>query len=150
MGMAKRFTHRNDPRVPAFEDSGHIVFIDGACGLCSRSARSLAKADHAGLFKIATIQSALGRAVLIHYGLDPDDPASWLYLHEGTALEGSDAIIAVATHLSAPLSMLRFLRLIPRRLREAGYHFIARHRYKLLGRKGVCDMPDQALRDRLL
>lgn len=148
--MDSRYSHRQNPDVPAFADDGHVVLMDGSCGFCSRSARSIAKADLGDQFKIATVQSPLGRAVLTHYNIDPDDPVSWLYLREGEPLEGSDAIIAAASHLSGPASLLKHLRLIPRPIREAAYRFIARHRYKLMGRGDLCALPDQALRERLL
>lgn len=136
--------------MPEFADDGHVVFIDGSCALCSWSARVLAKADHAAIFKIATVQSALGRAVLAHYGMDPYDPASWLYLRRGEVLKGSDAIIAVAAHLRGTPALLRCLKFIPAPLREVGYRFVARHRYRLMGRTDVCALPDKALKERML
>lgn len=148
--MSYSYSHRSDSRVPMFSDEGHIVFMDGTCGLCSRSARALARADTQGIFKIATVQSALGRAVLTHYGLDPDDPASWLYLQSGVPHKSSDAIIAAAARLSGYPGYLRYLKIIPKPIREIGYRIIARHRYRIMGRADLCAMPDPELQKRLL
>ncbi len=74
------YSYRGDDTVPAFEDRGPVVFMDGDCVLCTRGARIIARLDRAGEFRICPIQTPLGRGMLKHYGLDPEDPDSWLYL----------------------------------------------------------------------
>ncbi len=45
------------------------------------------------------MQSALGRALLLHYDLDPDDPSSWLYVERGITFSSLDAVIRVGLQL---------------------------------------------------
>ncbi len=144
------FSHRADPSVPAFPDEGCVAFMDGACGLCSRGARAIARYDRRHEFRIATVQSPLGRAVLIHYGLDPDDPSTWLLLENGTAYSSLDAAIRTARRLRGPWLLFLPFALLPKPLRDRLYRLVARNRYRLMGRAELCALPDPELRARLI
>jgi predicted DCC family thiol-disulfide oxidoreductase YuxK len=52
--------------------------------------------------------------------------------------------------LPAPWRWLRALAVIPRPLRDGAYRWIARNRYRLMGRREVCMVPTQALRARFV
>lgn len=146
----RAFSYRDDDAVPAFPDDGPVVFIDGSCGLCSRSARLIARHDRKGEFRICPTQSPTGRAVLQHYGLDADDPESWLYLVDGAAFGSLDAVIRAGARLGGVGWLLQAFRPLPRRVQDWLYRRIARNRYRLFGRTDICAAPDQALRERLI
>jgi predicted DCC family thiol-disulfide oxidoreductase YuxK len=147
-----RCSYRGDAKVPPFDDRGPIVFMDGDCVLCTRTAKLIARLDHAGEFRICPIQSELGQAVLRHYGHDPDDPDSWLYLADGYAYTSMDAIIRAGKRLGRWARIVGVLQLLPRPVQDWLYRRIARNRYRLWGRKEaiMCDLPDPAMRARLL
>ena len=69
-----RHAYRDDPDVPAFDDSGPIAVMDGECALCSWGARTIARLDRTGDFRSCSGQSPTGTALVRHYGLDPGDP----------------------------------------------------------------------------
>jgi predicted DCC family thiol-disulfide oxidoreductase YuxK len=144
------YSYRADTTVPAFPDGGPVVFMDGECALCSRGASLIAKFDRAGEFRIATTQSPLGRGVLRHYGLDPGDAESWLYLVGGRAYSSMDAIIRVGRRVGGWGQLLRVLMVLPRPVQDWLYRRLARNRYRLLGRADMCALPDPELRRRLL
>ncbi len=144
------YSYRSDPAVPDFDDSGPVTFMDGNCVLCSVGARMIARFDRASEFGICPIQTDLGGAVLAHYGMDPDDPESWLYLVDGAAYGGIDATIRVGARLGGIGLLLQPLRLLPDRGQNWVYGHIARNRYRIFGRTDICRLPDQALRDRLI
>ena len=144
------YSYRGDDRVPRFDDSGPVVFMDGNCVLCTRTARMIGKLDRAGEFRICPVQTALGKAVLTHYGLDTDDPDSWLYLAEGRAYTSMDAIIRAGTRLGGLGHAVRAFQILPRGARNWLYRRIARNRYAMFGRTDMCAMPDPALRRRLI
>lgn len=145
------FSYRADPAVPAFDDRGPVVFVDGTCAFCSRSAQVIARLDRAMEFRICAVQSPLGRAVLAHYGLDPDDPDSWLYLADGRAETSLAAVVAVARRLGGlPRILTAPLGWLPRRLADWLYRRVARNRYRIMGRTDMCAMPDPAFRARLI
>lgn len=145
------YSYRDDPAVPEFPDEGPVFFVDGDCALCSRWAREIARLDHAGTARICPVQSPTGRAVLVHYGLDPDDPVSWLYLEDGRAYGSMAGIAAAGRRLGGWLGWVApLLVLPPRRVQDWLYARIARNRYRLLGRTDLCALPDPGIRSRLI
>lgn len=144
------YSYRDDKSVPKFDDSGPIVFMDGECVLCGAGARLIARFDRADEFGICPIQSPLGHAMLRHYGLDPDDPDSWLYLVDGQVYTSLDAVIRVGERLGGWGRLLQFFRVFPTPLQHWLYNRLARNRYRLFGKKNVCLIEDKGLRSRLI
>ena len=144
------YSYRDDPTVPPFDDSAPVAVMDAECAICSWGARMIHRLDRAGTTRICPIQSPLGMALLRHYGLDPTDPASWLFLDAGTAHKDFEAVL-YAGHRFGGLGRLTLtLRLIPRPLRDWLYRRLARNRYALFGRADLCALPDPALQRRIL
>ena len=145
------YSYRDDPAVPAFPDDRPLVLFDGDCALCSGSARKILKHDRAGRFRLAPTQSALGRALLIHYGVDPDDPSTMLLIQDGVARGRSDGVLGIAAQLPPPYGLAVAARIVPRFVRDPLYDFIARRRRRFPGRTW-CAMPPEgvALSDRVL
>lgn len=143
-------SYRSDPTVPAFDDSRPVTVMDGECVLCSIGARLLVRMDKAGEFRICRLQTPLGRSLLLHYGLAPQDPESWLYLVDGRAFTSLDAIIRVGRRVGGAGWLLQPLRILPRSLQDWLYRRLARSRYRLFGRTDMCSLPDPALRARLM
>jgi predicted DCC family thiol-disulfide oxidoreductase YuxK len=144
------YSYRGDPTVPAFDDSGPVVFMDGECLLCTRTARIIARLDHGEEFRICPVQSPLGNAVLTYYGLDPADPESWLYLEDGRAYGALDAVIRAGRRLGGWGRLVTALGVLPSAARDWLYRRIARNRYRIGGKTDMCAVPDPAMRKRLL
>lgn len=145
------YAYRDDPAVPDFPDDAPVLFIDGNCALCSRWARIIARRDRTGLLKLCPVQTPLGRAVLAHFGLDPDDPASWLFLENGLGLGSMEGVSAAARHLGGwPRWLAPLLMLPPRLMRDWLYRRIARNRYAVFGKADLCALPDPVLRAKLI
>lgn len=144
------YSYRNDPAVPDFDDIRPIAFMDGECVLCMTGARLIDRMDRSGRIRICPVQTDLGRAVLMHFGLDPSDPDSWLFLHEGCAYGGLDAMIRVGQLTGGAGHLLRVLRVLPNGLQNWLYKRLARNRYALFGRRDTCELPTPSLRARLL
>jgi predicted DCC family thiol-disulfide oxidoreductase YuxK len=145
-----QFSYRGDPSVPGFDDRGPVVFMDGTCVLCSRTARIIAKLDKRQDFRICPVQTPLGQAVLRHYGLDAADPDSWLYLEDGRAYTSMDAVIRAGLRLGGWGRTVAALKALPRPARDWLYQRIARNRYRFFGHTDICALPDPALRRRLI
>lgn len=150
--LVERHPHayRTDETVPPFDDSAPIAFVDGNCALCSTSARLISRFDTSGTVRICPTQSQLGNAVLSHFGLDADDPTTWLYLEDGKASTSLHAVLQIGRHLGVLGWILAPLRLLPRVLQDRLYIWIARNRYRLFGHEDLCSLPDARLRARLM
>lgn len=147
---AATFSHRIDPAVPGFPDEGAVVFVDATCGACSRLARVIARLDRRAEFRICPAGSPLGRRVLLHYGVDPDDPESWLYLEAGRPFTGMSAVIQAGRRLGGWARCVTVLAALPRPLQDWLYRRIARNRYRIAGRADLCAVADPAVIRRLI
>lgn len=145
----KAYSYREDQDVPDFDDSGPIAVMDGDCALCSWGARRIARLDRDFAFRICPVQSPTGKALVHHYGLEPNDPETWLFLDGGQAWSGMEAIIRIGERLGGPGRLATVMRILPRSLREWAYRRIAHNRYRF-GRSDMCALPDPELRRRLM
>ena len=144
------YSYRLDARVPEFSDRHPVTVMDARCSLCAKGARWIAHHDHREEFRIIPLQSDLGRALMSHYGIDPQDPSSWLLLEDGRAFSSLDAVIRVGGRLGGIWKLLGLLNLIPRFLQDKAYRLVARNRFKWFGTADLCSMPDQAVQKRLI
>lgn len=145
----KPYSYREDPAVPSFEDDRALAVMDGDCALCSWGARTIAKLDHSEKFRICPLQSPTGKALGLHYGLALDDPETWLFLENGRAWTGMEAIIRIGEALGGVCKLATALRIFPRPVREWMYRRIALNRYRF-GKTDMCSLPDERLRRRLI
>ena len=83
--FTQRFSFRDDPDVPSFDDTAPVAVMDAGCALCTWGARVIHRLDRSGTVRICPVQSPLGAALMRHYGLDPDDPSTWLFIDDGQA-----------------------------------------------------------------
>jgi predicted DCC family thiol-disulfide oxidoreductase YuxK len=131
--------------------SSNILVFDGVCVLCSRWVRFVLKHDRRRQFKFAAMQTPRGRDLLTRHGIDPDDPMSFLLLEAGAGYTDTDAIIRVLLSLGGGWTSLAWLlRIVPRFIRNSLYRWIARHRYRLFGRRDACLVPARDVSDRFL
>ena len=124
-----------------------IQLFDAHCVFCAWSTRFILAHEAEPLIRFVAITSAEGRALALAHGVSPDVPLTFLFIAGGKALTASDAVLALA-RLRWPWRALGAARVIPRPLRDAAYDFIARHRYRLFGRKEACILPDAPTRAR--
>jgi predicted DCC family thiol-disulfide oxidoreductase YuxK len=89
------------------------------------------------------------RARVRHYGLEPQDPETWLFIENGQAYSGMEAIIRIGERLGGLGRLVGAMRVFPRSVREWFYRQTAKNRYRL-GRTNICALPDKELQARLL
>lgn len=118
-----------------------IVVFDGVCHLCSGWVQFLLKRDKAQRYAFASMQGEAGQRLMREQGIDPDDPSSFLLVRDGRAQIDSGAVISVVTGLGGAWKLVGVMRAIPRGLRDPFYRFIARHRYRVLGKRSTCFLP---------
>jgi predicted DCC family thiol-disulfide oxidoreductase YuxK len=118
-----------------------VVVFDGVCHLCSGWVQFLLRHDQARRYSFAPMQGEHGQRLLREHGIDPADPSSFLLLRDGVAQTDSGAVISVLTGLGGAWRAVGVLRVIPRAVRDPVYRWIARHRYRLLGKRATCFLP---------
>jgi len=150
MPRKRDFSYRDDADVPHFDDSRPIIVFDGHCVFCSGWARFILRQDRQARFRFIAAQTPLGDALYRHYGLDTRDYETNMLLDRGRAQVKSEATIRMLTGLGFPWALAGMFRVIPLRLRDAVYGFIARHRFKIAGRRDSCHVPTAEERARFL
>lgn len=127
-----------------------VIVFDGVCALCSRWVRFLLRFDRRGRYRFAAMQGAHGRQLMVAHGLDPDDPLSFLLVEQGRTHTDTDAIVRVLAGLGGLWKLALLVRLLPRPLRDRGYRWLARNRYRWFGRHDACYLPTPAQAFRFL
>jgi predicted DCC family thiol-disulfide oxidoreductase YuxK len=149
--MRESFSYRSDPAVPKFPDDRPIIIFDGYCALCSGWAKFVLRHDAKGVYRLLPAQSPLGRALYIHYGLDPEDYETNILLRDGVAWFKSEGSIRMAEGLGRPWSLLGgAFRILPRPIRDRLYELIARNRLRFFGKRETCFMSDGNYQGRFL
>ena len=132
-----------------------VILYDGVCGLCDRSVRFVLRHDQRGFFRFAALQGHFAAKALAHHGKDAAQlEAMCVIAGEKSRPEEllckSDATIFVLRQLNWPWKAAVLLKIVPRGLRDRAYDWIARRRYRILGKLEQCPTPSAAERDRFI
>jgi predicted DCC family thiol-disulfide oxidoreductase YuxK len=144
------YSYRSDAAVPKFADDRPIIIFDGYCALCSGWAQFVLRHDRERKYRLLRAQSPLGRALYVHYGLDPEDYETNILVADGIASFRSEGSIRMAEGLGWPWSLAAGLRILPAPLRDELYSFIARNRLRMFGKRDTCYVPRAGDEDRFL
>ena len=148
--MRPPYSYRHDPSVPPFADDKPIIIFDGYCALCSGWASFVLRHDHTGTHRLLSAQSPLGRALYVHYGLDPQDYETNVLVADGVAWFKSEGSIRMAEGLGFPWSLAAVFRVLPTAWRDRLYETVARNRLRRFGKRETCYRPDPKFADRFI
>jgi predicted DCC family thiol-disulfide oxidoreductase YuxK len=126
-----------------------VIFFDGVCGLCNHWIDFVLARDRNRLFHFAALQGETARDWL---QIDPNAVLSSVVLVDATGIHRkTDAVWRMLVQLGGIWRIAGWLlRLVPRPIRNWGYDFIARHRYRWFGKKESCRLPTPDERARFL
>lgn len=134
------------------EWAGHdrVIVFDGVCHWCNAWVNFTLARDPHGKFKFGTLQSENAQQILKDLHLPADDFETFLLLERGRVFTKSTAALRVVRQLSGLWPLLYIGIVIPRPLRDAVYDYIARRRYRWMGKSETCRVPTQAERERFV
>jgi predicted DCC family thiol-disulfide oxidoreductase YuxK len=126
-----------------------VIFFDGVCGLCNAWVDFVMARDRQRRFHFSPLQGETARDWL---QMTPDSPLDSVTLADAAGIHRkSDAVWRILVQLGGGWSLAgRLLRLVPRPVRNWGYDFVARHRYRWFGKKESCRLPNAVERERFL
>jgi predicted DCC family thiol-disulfide oxidoreductase YuxK len=127
-----------------------VILFDGVCNLCNTLVRFVIRHDPNGLFRFAAQQSPIGQALIGAHFSDAVQLSSIILIADDSAWTESGAVLEICARLGPPWSSLALLRIIPRRLRDACYRLVVRHRYQWFGRTDTCQAPPPEARERFI
>ena len=127
----------------------HPLYVyDGDCALCSYFVRFLIRHEKTGRLRIATAQSAAGRAVYESEGLCPDTMETAILRVNGKTWINLSLFIEGLALCGWPWKIARILHFLPTPVSNWLYRRIANNR-KLFN-AGVCPTPTDEIRARLI
>jgi predicted DCC family thiol-disulfide oxidoreductase YuxK len=133
-----------------------LILFDGACGLCQRSIRFIARADRTRRFWFAPLQGHTAARALARHPLaretveDGTRPDTIVFVSADDVYTKSDAALRILVRLGWPWRLFGVLLIVPRSLRDLAYDVVARHRRQWFGGAESCGLPPAALTSRLL
>ena len=127
--------------VSSAKEGRPLLLYDGTCNLCHGVVTFFRRRDRFGRLRFATQEGEKGRQLL--WRLSADLPRDTVVLVHGEQIYcKSAAVLQAMKLLPRPWPWLASaLRLLPGALRDRLYDLIARHRYRLFGRRDRCDLP---------
>ncbi|MCG8611553.1 MAG: DCC1-like thiol-disulfide oxidoreductase family protein [Pseudomonadales bacterium] len=135
---------------PHLTAADRVILFDGVCRLCAGWSQFILRYDRDARFKLCSVQSPEGQAILRRFAYPTDKFDTMLYVEAESCYERSDALLRILQQLPRPWSGLSVLRWIPGRVRDWGYNLIARNRYRLFGRLNACRVPPPEYRQRFV
>lgn len=127
-----------------------VLFFDGDCVFCSRSVQRVAHFDTLGKISFAPLQGKLSHEKgFTGYASNEGGTMVLLRESDGKVFTHSDALIQLTRIFGGWWRIFSWARLIPKPLRDAAYRWIARNRYRIMGRNVACVIPDPAMQKRI-
>lgn len=130
--------------------SSPIILFDGVCNFCNRWVIFLIRHDRRKQFHFAALQSEKGRELLTVYQLPVTESDTFILIENNCCYVRSTAALKVMKKLGGVWLLVYGLIIIPVFIRDKAYDFIARHRYRWMGKRDSCMVPSQEVRDRFL
>lgn len=96
------------------DPNARIIVYDGICHICSGWMRFLKRHHIEPPFKLIPMQSEEGKLLLVDYGIDPEDPTTFLVLDQGRRFTQSDGTIHIVAALGGFWSLFKAARVIRR------------------------------------
>lgn len=132
-----------------------LILYDGVCGLCNRLNQFVLRRDRADRFRFASLQGPVARELLRRYGRAANDlDTVYVIPDHGSAAERllskGRAVAHVLRSLGGVWRAARIFELLPVKLLDALYDFVARRRYRWYGRYDACLRPPPSYRSKFL
>ncbi len=129
-----------------------VLIFDGICVLCSYLVRFVLWADAKKQYlDLATAQSEIGQTELSKRHLNSEDFDTVLLIFpNGSDAIKMDCVIEVGKILGGVWKLLYIFKIMPRKMRNALYDFVAQRRYKWFGKTPYCALIPEKYKDRII
>ena len=118
-----------------------VILFDGICNLCCGWVKFLIRRDKKERFTFASLQSEQAQRILKTIILQQEATESIVYIKENLSFIESTAVLKILSDLGGIWKLFGIFNLIPLKLRDSIYKFIARKRYNWFGKRSACLLP---------
>ena len=130
-------------------DKAKILF-DGVCNLCNSSVNFVINHDRKNYFVFTPLQSEAGKKLITKFNIDDSLRDSFVLIENNKIYFKSSAALRTVKHLDKLYSALYAFIIVPPFIRNGVYSYIARNRYKWFGKKEVCMIPNEEIKNRFI
>jgi len=127
-----------------------IILYDGQCILCNKFIHFIERNDRQNKFRYLQLQNELGKQVIEKAALKNAEEDTAYLLYKSNYYDRSNVSLKTASLLGFPFSLLTIFKVVPRKLRDMVYNWVANNRYSWFGKTDLCIIPDQSLQAKLI
>ena len=126
-----------------YADNKIIVLFDGICNMCVWSVRFIINRDLNDKFRLASIQSEVGKKIISDKKIDILKNDSIIVIDNDVIRYRSSAVLFILRNLRTLLKIFLIFYIIPAPLRDLKYRIIAKIRYFFFGKRKKCILPKE-------
>ena len=127
-----------------------VVVFDGVCNFCNWAVNFIIKRDKNNKFVFTASQSNSGKLILEKYQIQDIVKESIIVIKNDEILAGSEAIFEIFRGIGGGWKYLRIFKIFPRVVMDWGYSIFSRYRYSMFGKRDVCMIPSEKVKDKFL
>ena len=128
-----------------------IILFDGVCNLCDSMVQFIIKHDKKDIFRFVALQSELGSNITKHIGIDISKVDSIILYEPSIAYYyKAEAAFKIGKYIGGIYRLLNLFSILPIKISNTVYDYVARNRYKWYGKKESCMMPTPDLAAKFL
>ena len=127
-----------------------IILFDGLCNLCNGLVNFIIKRDKLGKFKLASLQSKIGIGLTKKFNIDTNFVDSVVLIKNEKVFLKSSAVLEILKDMPIGWWWFRIGIILPKVMRDWLYDIMAKHRYRIFGKKDLCPIPPKDVQDRFL
>ena len=122
----------------------NTILFDSKCNLCSKTVKRVMKLDKNKLFTFISNKSEYGKNIISKNNLNSITTETIvLFTTENKFLIKSDAAISIAVKLNPLFLIFNILFIVPKKIRDRVYDYVAKNRYKWFGENESCDITNE-------
>ncbi|CUS31426.1 conserved hypothetical protein [Candidatus Nitrospira nitrosa] len=133
-----------DPSVHEWTKYERLILFDGVCNWCNGWVNFAIAHDPNRRFKFGTLQSDPAQRILHDLHMPTTNYQTFLLLEGCCVYTKSTAALRVLRQLSRWWLLYYVCVLVPALIRDVVYDFVARRRYRWMGRSATCRVPTPA------
>ena len=96
------------------------------------------------------MQSEIGKELSIKYNIDTNSVDSIILIKSDVIYIKSSAVLEILKDMPIGWRIFRIGIILPKVIRDYLYDLVARHRYRIFGKKDECQIPSKDVQDRFL
>ena len=148
----------NQPSETHWASDKNILFLDGECIFCQKSARIIHSLDKRGLIYFAPLQGETAKHLPDNWRFADslnrkEFDAVILSEHTGNNAhlwKGADAVLRTLKLLGGLWAICWLLYYLPSWLKNSAYRLIAQNRHHLAKKNATCPIPDKDMKNSML